>query len=128
MEPSSVFGFLNILSKFRIFICNLKREEREPVTDENAEERPRKFRMSWGFGRIFVEYKRKEDAKRAQEGFAGRKFCNRQIVSGFFSEERYAMKNFEPDLDEERDYANRIARQFGHDPSHDLSEEIPDDA
>jgi len=111
-----------------VWIPRYNKEEQPLPQDENLEDRPRRFKMSWGFGRVFVEYKRKEDAKRAQESFAGRKFCNRQIVSGFFSEERYAMKNFEPDANEESDYANRIARQFGHDPDKDLSEEIPDDA
>jgi len=62
----------------------------------------------WGVGRVFVEYKRAEDAQRAQLALGGRKFNGRSITSGFFSEERYARKDFSPDEYEERVCAEKF--------------------
>jgi len=84
-----------------------------PIPEEETPEMEfemKKPKIQYGLGRIFIEYKRKEDAKRAHEGFAGRKFNSRTIVSGFFSEEKYAMKNFEPEPEEEKASVERFQK------------------
>lgn len=61
----------------------------------------------WGVGRAFVEYRFPEEAKKAQVAYAGRKYNGRMLISGFFSEVRYATKNFIRDDDEERAVAEK---------------------
>jgi len=62
----------------------------------------------WGLGRIFVEYKRKEEASKAQQGFSGRKFNGRTIVTGFLTEERFAARDLTPNVQEEAEVAEKF--------------------
>ncbi len=55
-----------------------------------------------------MEYKRVEDAQKAQLSLGGRKFNGRSILTGFFHEDRYARKDFNPDEYEERMCAERF--------------------
>jgi len=84
-----------------------------PIPEEDSPEMEfelKKPKIQYGLGRIFVEFKRKEDAKRAHESLAGKKFNSRSVVTGYFSEERYAMKNFEPDPEEEKASVERFQK------------------
>lgn len=47
-----------------------------------------------GATRIFLEYLSSEDASKAIAGLAGRTFDNRQVVAKFFSESKFATKDF----------------------------------
>jgi len=82
---------------------------RPPPRDYNSynEEGTRPKRV-WGLGKIFIEYKRKEDAHQAQQSLGGRKFNCRLVVSGFYSEDRYLRKDFIPDEVEEKAVADKF--------------------
>jgi len=47
-----------------------------------------------GVGRIFVEYSTKDDAIKAQQMLGGRKFNNRTILTSFYDEDLYEMRDF----------------------------------
>jgi len=84
--------------------------------------------VSWGVGRVFVEYKRKEDALKAQQAFAGRKFNGRIILSGFWPEDRYEQKNFLPDEEEERSMAERFKKQVEQKQREEEARELDDNS
>jgi len=55
----------------------------------------------WGVGRVFIEYKKTEEAWRAHQELGGRRFAGHTVISGFFPEDRYIRKDFLPDPEEE---------------------------
>lgn len=55
----------------------------------------------WAVGRVFIEYKKPEEAFKAQQDLGGRRFAGHTVVSGFFPEDRYIRKDFLPDQEEE---------------------------
>jgi len=55
----------------------------------------------WGVGRVFIEYKKPEEALKAHSELGGRRFAGHNVISGFFPEDRYIRKDFLPDVVEE---------------------------
>jgi len=55
----------------------------------------------WGVGRVFIEFKRPEEAFKAQQDLGGRRFAGHTVISGFYPEDRYIRKDFLPDREEE---------------------------
>eukprot|EP00005_Dracoamoeba_jomungandri_P010424 CAMPEP_0174277460 /NCGR_PEP_ID=MMETSP0439-20130205/60942_1 /TAXON_ID=0 /ORGANISM="Stereomyxa ramosa, Strain Chinc5" /LENGTH=584 /DNA_ID=CAMNT_0015369783 /DNA_START=24 /DNA_END=1778 /DNA_ORIENTATION=+ len=47
-----------------------------------------------GVGKVFVEYKTVEEAKKAQQNLAGRRFQGRTVLTSYYDEEEYANKDF----------------------------------
>jgi len=74
--------------------------------DENGREIL--FDREWGVGKILIEFKKKEEAKLCVFTLGGKKFDGRTIIAGFFSEDRFAKKEFKPEEEEER----RVAEKF----------------
>jgi len=68
--------------------------------------------IPWGAGKIFVEFKRKEEADKAQRAVAGRKYNGRQVLSGFYSEEKYAKREWAPDPEEEKNVAEKFKKEL----------------
>lgn len=79
-----------------------------PFAEEDEKE---EIVVHWGVGRVFVEYSKVEEAEKAQKALSGRKFNGRTVLSGYFSEERYKNKNFQPDEEEEREVAERFKKE-----------------
>jgi len=65
----------------------------------------------WGIGRVFIEYKKPEEAFKAQQDLGGRRFAGHTVVSGFFPEDRYFRKDFLPDEEEEYAFVEMFKRQ-----------------
>ena len=65
----------------------------------------------WGVGKVFVEYKSKEEARKAQQALSGRKFNGHTCITGFYSEEKYALKNWLPDQGQESVIADKFRRE-----------------
>jgi len=55
----------------------------------------------WAVGRVFIEYKKVEEAFKAQQDLGGRRFAGHTVISGFFPEDRYIRKDFLPEREEE---------------------------
>lgn len=72
---------------------------RPPPKNEQDEN---KIQVWWSVGSVFIEYKRKEEAVKAEQQIAGKRFNGRTIVTGFFPEERYERKDFVPNEEEEK--------------------------
>jgi splicing factor U2AF subunit len=47
-----------------------------------------------GVGRVFLEYASTEEARKAQQALAGRRFGGRVVLTSFFDEEAYARQDF----------------------------------
>lgn len=47
-----------------------------------------------GLGKVFVEFGSPDDAQKAQQNLAGRKFANRVVVTSFIEPERYHQRDF----------------------------------
>lgn len=47
-----------------------------------------------GLGKVFVEFASPEDAQKAQQNLAGRKFANRVVVTSFIEPEMYHQRDF----------------------------------
>lgn len=69
---------------------------------------PDPIAIDWGVGKAFVEFQRKEDAAKAQVALAGRKFNNRHVLTGFYSEEKYSNRDFSANPEEEKNIADSI--------------------
>lgn len=67
--------------------------------------------IHWGVGKVFIEFSKKEEAKKAHGILSGRKFNGRTCVTGFYSEEKYAAKDFLPDPEEEKAVAERYKKE-----------------
>jgi splicing factor U2AF subunit len=78
---------------------------RPPPLPRDEEPKPE---VTWGVGRAFIEYKRTEDAQKALEELGGRKFGGHTVISGYFSEDKYAKKDFGPDFEEEMHCAEKF--------------------
>jgi len=55
----------------------------------------------WGVGRVFIEFRKPDEAQRAMLELGGRRFCGHTVMSGYFPEDRYIRKDFTPDQEEE---------------------------
>ena len=60
---------------------------------------------------IYVEFETVEQAATAQQALAGRKYGNRSVLTGFFPEDQYYNKNFEPDRQEELQVAENFRKR-----------------
>ncbi len=49
------------------------------------------------FVQIFVEFGDVDEARKANNALAGRKFANRVVVTSFFPVDKYRQKNFSSD-------------------------------
>jgi len=58
----------------------------------------------WGVGRVFIEYRKPEEAQRALLALGGQRFAGHTVMSGYFPEDRYIRKDFTPDKTEEEIY------------------------
>jgi len=85
-----------------------KREEENMIQDQHA---ILPTEVHWGVGRAFVEFKRKEDAERAQKSTGGKKFNGRFIVTGFYSESKYTYRDWLPEPEEEARVAEKFRRE-----------------
>jgi len=50
-----------------------------------------------GFGKVFVEYYDIEDSKKAQRALSGRRYDGRMVITSFHPEEKWKIRNLEPD-------------------------------
>jgi hypothetical protein len=50
--------------------------------------------VNWGVGRVFVEFKRKEEAEKAQKTLGGRRYNNRAVLTGFYNEDKYPLRYY----------------------------------
>jgi len=55
----------------------------------------------WAVGRVFIEFRKPEEAERAMHELGGRRFAGHTVMSGYFPEDRYIRKDFMPDRNEE---------------------------
>jgi RNA recognition motif-containing protein len=67
--------------------------------------------VHWGVGKVFVEFSKKEEAKKANGILSHRKFNGRTCITGYYPEDKYAAKNFLPDDTEEKAVADRFKRE-----------------
>jgi len=58
----------------------------------------------WGVGRVFIEYRKPEEAQRALLALGGQRFAGHTVMAGYFPEDRYIRKDFTPDPTEEEIY------------------------
>lgn len=72
---------------------------------------PEEIKISWGLGRIYIEFESKEDCQKAHDFLAGRRYNGRTVLTGYYSEDRFANKNFAPDYDEEKAIADEFRRE-----------------
>lgn len=70
-----------------------------------------KHQKVWGVGKVFVEFKRREEADRALRALGGRRFDNRSVMAGYFNEDKYARKDFAPDPSDEQSNAEKFQKQ-----------------
>eukprot|EP01119_Soliformovum_irregulare_P008571 TRINITY_DN21684_c0_g1_i1.p1 TRINITY_DN21684_c0_g1~~TRINITY_DN21684_c0_g1_i1.p1 ORF type:complete len:517 (+),score=147.33 TRINITY_DN21684_c0_g1_i1:63-1553(+) len=66
------------------------------------------YEPMWGLGRIFLEYRKTEEAIRALKALGGKKFQGRTVITGYFPEDRYIRKDFVPEAEEERIVAEKF--------------------
>jgi hypothetical protein len=60
---------------------------------------------------VYLEYKHKDDAQKAQTALGGRKFNGRTVITGFFGEDRYKTQEFAPDEYEEKACAEKYRQK-----------------
>jgi len=86
---------------------------RPPPKPQETEENPASSQVviHWGVGRIYAEYKRKEDAIKAQQQIASKKFSGRTVITGFFPEDKYARQDWRPEEKEEKEIEDKFRRQ-----------------
>jgi len=80
-----------------------------PLKDEEGHDLPQP--RDWSVGKAYIEFKRKEEAKACLNGVVGKRFDGRTIIPGYISEERYANKTFDPDVEEEKKIAEKWKKE-----------------
>jgi len=65
----------------------------------------------WGVGRVFIEYRKPEEAFKAQQDLGGRRFAGHTVISGFFPEDRYIRKDFLPEPEEENVFMEEFKKR-----------------
>jgi len=78
--------------------------------DEDGNPLPIKEPM-WGVGRVFIEYRKAEEAFKAQQDLGGRRFAGHTVISGFFPMDRYIRKDFLPDPQEEVAFMEKFKKR-----------------
>jgi len=65
----------------------------------------------WGVGKVFIEYRKPEEAQKALYELGGRKFSGHTVIAGFFPEDRYIRRDFAPDETEESAYLQAFLKK-----------------
>ncbi|ELP84237.1 splicing factor u2af large subunit, putative [Entamoeba invadens IP1] len=79
-----------------------------------------------GIGRAFVEFKDVEMAKTCWREIVKRRYDNRQIVAGFYSESKYNSRSFGYVTEEKEDEEERVEKaEKNEQPTTDLNKEVP---
>lgn len=99
----------NVVIPRPIHTNNTPKTNKEPLDNFEVEMYKSEPKV-WGVGKVFVEFSRKRDCKKALVSLASRRFNGRQVITGFFDEERFDKRNFEPDVEEEVLYSQEYER------------------
>jgi len=85
-----------------------KKEEDSFIQDQHA---ILPTEVNWGVGRVYVEFKRKDEAEKAQRALGGRKYNGRAVVTGYYNEDKYAKRDWTPEYEEERKVAEKFKKE-----------------